>query len=194
MMSMFAPERRFFVRCNSLCVSFRPSTYTTEREQQPISSQGAVSSVSAPPGQPAGGSTVHYYWGVPFCPRGLDPDSYTKVTTKCPAENARRLVFTFLSDYVSSCPPASRLSGDPGSDGCVWEESEAGSEVSAEEGWVGGGHPATAGGTMTTLPTGAESLTGVFMDFHNVHPPFFSQKSPSPEPRAESPQELFPRR
>uniref|UniRef100_A0A8C6TCG5 Ubiquitin interaction motif-containing protein 1 n=1 Tax=Neogobius melanostomus TaxID=47308 RepID=A0A8C6TCG5_9GOBI len=24
-------------------------------------------------------STVHYYWGVPFCPRGLDPDQYTKV-------------------------------------------------------------------------------------------------------------------
>ncbi|XP_056910188.1 uncharacterized protein uimc1 isoform X1 [Takifugu flavidus] len=27
----------------------------------------------------AGSSTVHYYWGVPFCPRGLDPDSYTRV-------------------------------------------------------------------------------------------------------------------
>ncbi|XP_061659175.1 BRCA1-A complex subunit RAP80 isoform X2 [Syngnathoides biaculeatus] len=23
--------------------------------------------------------TVHYYWGVPFCPRGLDADAYTKV-------------------------------------------------------------------------------------------------------------------
>ncbi|KAJ0004069.1 hypothetical protein NQD34_010283 [Periophthalmus magnuspinnatus] len=23
--------------------------------------------------------TVHYYWGVPFCPRGLDPNHYTKV-------------------------------------------------------------------------------------------------------------------
>ncbi|XP_077597354.1 uncharacterized protein uimc1 isoform X2 [Stigmatopora nigra] len=22
---------------------------------------------------------VHYYWGVPFCPRGLDPDAYTQV-------------------------------------------------------------------------------------------------------------------
>ena len=170
---MFVPERWFLVPRNSLCVSFRPSTSTTEQEQRPISSQGAVSSTSAPPGQPAGGSTVHYYWGVPFCPRGLDPDSYTKVTTKCPAESARHLVFTFPSDYVSSCPPASRLSGDPGSDGRVREESEAGSEVSAEEGWVGGGHPAAAGGMMTTFPTGAASLTVLFMEFHNVHPPFF---------------------
>lgn len=24
-------------------------------------------------------STVHYYWGIPFCPRGLDPDRYTQV-------------------------------------------------------------------------------------------------------------------
>lgn len=22
---------------------------------------------------------MHYYWGVPFCPRGLQPDSYTQV-------------------------------------------------------------------------------------------------------------------
>lgn len=29
--------------------------------------------------EPLTGQTVHYYWGVPFCPRGLDPDSYTKV-------------------------------------------------------------------------------------------------------------------
>ncbi|XP_055358095.1 BRCA1-A complex subunit RAP80 [Betta splendens] len=24
-------------------------------------------------------AAVHYYWGVPFCPRGLDPDKYTQV-------------------------------------------------------------------------------------------------------------------
>lgn len=59
---------------------------------------------------------------------------------------------------------------------------------------MGGGRPAAAGGKMTTFPTGAEFLTGLFMEFHNVHPPFFSQRSPSPEPRAESPQEMFPRR
>ncbi|XP_030010559.1 BRCA1-A complex subunit RAP80 isoform X2 [Sphaeramia orbicularis] len=33
----------------------------------------------APSAEPLTGQTVHYYWGVPFCPRGLDPDSYTKV-------------------------------------------------------------------------------------------------------------------
>ncbi|XP_062262544.1 neurofilament heavy polypeptide isoform X3 [Platichthys flesus] len=27
----------------------------------------------------SGGATVQYYWGVPFCPRGLDPDAYTQV-------------------------------------------------------------------------------------------------------------------
>lgn len=69
-------------------ISLQPSTSststcrrpfsTTEEEPQPISSQG-VSSASAPAGEPAGGPTVHYYWGVPFCPRGLDPDTYTQV-------------------------------------------------------------------------------------------------------------------
>eukprot|EP00064_Thunnus_orientalis_P017051 superscaffoldBa00003521_g17126 len=63
-------------------ISLRPSTSSTsacqQQEPQPISSQG-VSSASSPPGEPAGRPTVHYYWGVPFCPRGLDPDSYTQV-------------------------------------------------------------------------------------------------------------------
>ncbi|XP_062289260.1 BRCA1-A complex subunit RAP80 [Scomber scombrus] len=68
-------------------ISLRPSTSTssststqpqpfstTEQEpQQPISSQGGEGRGAA------GGSTVHYYWGIPFCPRGLDPDSYTQV-------------------------------------------------------------------------------------------------------------------
>ncbi|XP_070838610.1 BRCA1-A complex subunit RAP80 [Chaetodon trifascialis] len=52
---------------------------TTEQELGPISSHETVSKVSAPSEEPAGGSTVHYYWGVPFCPRGLDPDEYTQV-------------------------------------------------------------------------------------------------------------------
>uniref|UniRef100_A0A3Q1F4T6 Ubiquitin interaction motif containing 1 n=2 Tax=Acanthochromis polyacanthus TaxID=80966 RepID=A0A3Q1F4T6_9TELE len=43
------------------------------------SSLGAISRTAPPSGQPADGPTVHYYWGVPFCPRGLDPDRYTKV-------------------------------------------------------------------------------------------------------------------
>ncbi|XP_078122247.1 uncharacterized protein uimc1 isoform X3 [Sander vitreus] len=57
----------------------RQQLSTTEREPWPISSQKAVSRASAPPGEPAGGPMVHYYWGVPFCPRGLDPDKYTQV-------------------------------------------------------------------------------------------------------------------
>ncbi|XP_040006701.1 neurofilament heavy polypeptide isoform X2 [Xiphias gladius] len=54
--------------------TFRQQLSTTEQELRPISSQGAVSRAG-----PAGGPTVHYYWGVPFCPRGLDPDTYTQV-------------------------------------------------------------------------------------------------------------------
>ncbi|CAJ1063288.1 BRCA1-A complex subunit RAP80 isoform X2 [Xyrichtys novacula] len=30
-------------------------------------------------GEPASGTTVYYHWGVPFCPRGVNPDSYTQV-------------------------------------------------------------------------------------------------------------------
>ncbi|XP_056267306.1 uncharacterized protein uimc1 isoform X2 [Pseudoliparis swirei] len=65
----------------------RPSTSSTSTsgqlpstaERGPTSSQGSVSRASAPPGGLAGGPTVHYYWGVPFCPRGVDPDEYTQV-------------------------------------------------------------------------------------------------------------------
>ncbi|KAK2828043.1 hypothetical protein Q5P01_019077 [Channa striata] len=51
----------------------------TERESQPVSSQGTVRRPSAPFRESAGGPTVYYYWGVPFCPQGLDPDNYTQV-------------------------------------------------------------------------------------------------------------------
>ncbi|KAF3841178.1 hypothetical protein F7725_007040 [Dissostichus mawsoni] len=47
--------------------SGRQQLVATERRLQPISSE------------PAEGPTVSYYWGVPFCPRGLDPDKYTQV-------------------------------------------------------------------------------------------------------------------
>ncbi|KAI4814355.1 hypothetical protein KUCAC02_003552, partial [Chaenocephalus aceratus] len=47
--------------------SGREQLVATERRLQPISSE------------PAEGPTVSYYWGVPFCPRGLDPDKYTQV-------------------------------------------------------------------------------------------------------------------
>lgn len=45
-------------------------------EAEPLNSQRAAREAghSAP-----FGSTVHYYWGVPFCPQGLDPDKYTQV-------------------------------------------------------------------------------------------------------------------
>ena len=33
------------------------------------------------PAGPRGEPLVHYYWGVPFCPQGLDPDGYTQVGT-----------------------------------------------------------------------------------------------------------------
>lgn len=64
-------------------ILLRPSSSTSTGQQQrstterlPISRQGMVSGTGDPA---ACGSTVHYYWGVPFCPRGLDPDSYTQV-------------------------------------------------------------------------------------------------------------------
>ncbi|XP_056254168.1 uncharacterized protein uimc1 isoform X1 [Seriola aureovittata] len=57
----------------------RQQPSTTQREPRPPSSEGAVGRTSPPPGEPADGPTVHYYWGVPFCPRGLDPDTYTQV-------------------------------------------------------------------------------------------------------------------
>ncbi|XP_034060077.1 BRCA1-A complex subunit RAP80 isoform X3 [Gymnodraco acuticeps] len=47
--------------------SGRQQLVATERRLQPINSE------------PAEGPTVSYYWGVPFCPRGLDPDKYTQV-------------------------------------------------------------------------------------------------------------------
>ncbi|XP_034033586.1 uncharacterized protein uimc1 [Thalassophryne amazonica] len=54
-----------------------PSTSTCipDPELQPGSSWVPVGAA----GTSAGQTTVHYYWGVPFCPRGLDPNAYTQV-------------------------------------------------------------------------------------------------------------------
>ncbi|XP_037544140.1 uncharacterized protein uimc1 [Nematolebias whitei] len=53
---------------------------TTDEEICPTSKQREeVCRESPPPGESSGGPTVHYYWGVPFCPGGLDPDTYTQV-------------------------------------------------------------------------------------------------------------------
>uniref|UniRef100_UPI0037E840C5 BRCA1-A complex subunit RAP80 n=1 Tax=Semicossyphus pulcher TaxID=241346 RepID=UPI0037E840C5 len=57
----------------------RQQLTNSQHDRQLGNTRGTVSRSSAPSGEPAGGTTVHYYWGVPFCPRGLNPDSYTQV-------------------------------------------------------------------------------------------------------------------
>uniref|UniRef100_A0A669BJ77 UBZ4-type domain-containing protein n=1 Tax=Oreochromis niloticus TaxID=8128 RepID=A0A669BJ77_ORENI len=52
------------------------SSKSGTEELQPDHSR-MLSSVGS--GESADSTTVHYYWGVPFCPRGLDPDTYTQV-------------------------------------------------------------------------------------------------------------------
>ncbi|XP_056140843.1 BRCA1-A complex subunit RAP80 isoform X2 [Lampris incognitus] len=54
---------------------------TVTTKSRPVSHQslGAVSGVSDPLEDPKSGTRVHYYWGVPFCPHGRDPDAYTQV-------------------------------------------------------------------------------------------------------------------
>ncbi|MEQ2287531.1 hypothetical protein AMECASPLE_013554 [Ameca splendens] len=49
--------------------------HTSGQELHPVSRQEVV----PPPGEPSGNQTINYYWGVPFCPRSLDPDIYTQV-------------------------------------------------------------------------------------------------------------------
>uniref|UniRef100_A0A4W5PBG9 BRCA1-A complex subunit RAP80 n=1 Tax=Hucho hucho TaxID=62062 RepID=A0A4W5PBG9_9TELE len=41
--------------------------------------QASSSHLSPPTGDQGDGGVVCYYWGVPFCPRGQDPDAYTQV-------------------------------------------------------------------------------------------------------------------
>ncbi|XP_047235599.1 uncharacterized protein uimc1 isoform X2 [Girardinichthys multiradiatus] len=49
--------------------------HTSGQELHLVSRQEVV----PPPGEPSGNQTINYYWGVPFCPRSLDPDTYTQV-------------------------------------------------------------------------------------------------------------------
>ncbi|XP_049598704.1 BRCA1-A complex subunit RAP80 isoform X1 [Syngnathus scovelli] len=58
---------------------FQQAPQNPETEVDPkANSSLRVSSLNT--GQPVPNqSTVHYYWGVPFCPRGLDADAYTQV-------------------------------------------------------------------------------------------------------------------
>ncbi|XP_061596526.1 BRCA1-A complex subunit RAP80 isoform X2 [Cololabis saira] len=57
----------------------RQQLSSPEHEMQPVDRDKLVGGVTQPLREPLGEQTVHYYWGVPFCPRGLDPDQYTKV-------------------------------------------------------------------------------------------------------------------
>uniref|UniRef100_A0A3P9PWV3 Ubiquitin interaction motif containing 1 n=1 Tax=Poecilia reticulata TaxID=8081 RepID=A0A3P9PWV3_POERE len=58
------------------CLSQLP---TSTLQSHPLSRQEEVHRASPQRGEPSDRQTIHYYWGVPFCPRGLDPDTYTKV-------------------------------------------------------------------------------------------------------------------
>lgn len=58
-------------------LALRPSTSpTSSGRQQLVATERRLQQISS---EPAEGPTVSYYWGVPFCPRGLDPDKYTQV-------------------------------------------------------------------------------------------------------------------
>ncbi|XP_068186599.1 BRCA1-A complex subunit RAP80 isoform X2 [Antennarius striatus] len=57
-----------------------PDRVTESSPGAPGSSRPCESSTSTVGQQRVRGtSAVHYYWGVPFCPGGLDPDHYTQV-------------------------------------------------------------------------------------------------------------------
>lgn len=82
-------------------------------QAQPISSQATARGA----GHPAPfGSTVHYYWGIPFCPRGLDPDRYTQV-----GGAQRRLEVSedcwFSEQWMKPGESASAPSGDRSANG-----------------------------------------------------------------------------
>ncbi|NXO95779.1 UIMC1 protein, partial [Certhia brachydactyla] len=57
---------------------------TTEQCDSPRRSGGGVdlcmlTAVEEKHKQEEARDTVHYYWGIPFCPKGVDPNQYTKV-------------------------------------------------------------------------------------------------------------------
>ncbi|NWQ60630.1 UIMC1 protein, partial [Neopipo cinnamomea] len=49
---------------------------TTEQCESPRRSSGGAEERHK---QEEARDTVHYYWGIPFCPKGVDPNQYTKV-------------------------------------------------------------------------------------------------------------------
>ncbi|XP_061904825.1 BRCA1-A complex subunit RAP80 [Entelurus aequoreus] len=66
---VFPEEMRFPPGDQAAGLNHMAEAEVTPETNTPSCSQ---TSVSAQP-------TVHYYWGIPFCPRGLDADAYTQV-------------------------------------------------------------------------------------------------------------------
>ncbi|NXO68033.1 UIMC1 protein, partial [Phainopepla nitens] len=52
---------------------------TTEQCESPRSNLCVLPAVEEKHKQEEARDTVHYYWGIPFCPKGVDPNQYTKV-------------------------------------------------------------------------------------------------------------------
>ncbi|NXD01909.1 UIMC1 protein, partial [Certhia familiaris] len=52
---------------------------TTERCDSPRRNLCMLTAVEEKHKQEEARDTVHYYWGIPFCPKGVDPNQYTKV-------------------------------------------------------------------------------------------------------------------
>ncbi|KAM9782017.1 BRCA1-A complex subunit RAP80 isoform X3 [Syngnathus typhle] len=68
------PDKKRFQQAHA------PQNLETEAGPKASSSGCSLRVSSLNTGQPVPNqSTVHYYWGVPFCPRGLDADAYTQV-------------------------------------------------------------------------------------------------------------------
>ncbi|XP_075774819.1 BRCA1-A complex subunit RAP80 [Pelodiscus sinensis] len=90
---------------------------------------GAGSPRGAPRTGPGEGQeardTVHYYWGVPFCPKGVDPNQYTQVILcqlevyqKSLKRAQRRLLHKKeFGDPVVPCPPAPEQREPEGANG-----------------------------------------------------------------------------
>lgn len=73
-----------------------PETSSKSGTEEPRPGRSrTLSSVGS--GESADATAVHYYWGVPFCPRGLDPDTYTQVVTLQITIIYNGLVYTFTA-------------------------------------------------------------------------------------------------
>ncbi|MBN3280889.1 UIMC1 protein, partial [Polyodon spathula] len=51
----------------------------SENSNTPLSCPSTQVDIEGAGSMSRGEGAVHYYWGVPFCPQGLNPDDYTKV-------------------------------------------------------------------------------------------------------------------